>query len=165
MKSGRPTFLSIAITFVLAAVFYFVAYAWLSKRQTGKGPWHVVFTNDFAGTPEIIITQTNLGISNVCVRFLEEKLNATQHIGVVEFTKPETAVPFGTRVFDDLMFLPGTVTLDCFGHEVELLPRVLVLNRKTVPWQSNSTNTLAPSTKLPPEARQPAKKSKSRFGK
>ena len=158
MKSGRPTIISIAITFVLAAVFYFVAYEWLSKRQTGKGPWHVVFTNDVAGTPEIIITQTNLGLSNVCVRFLEEKLNATQHVGVVNFVKPEMAVPFGTRVFDDLMFLPGTVTLDCFGHEVELLPRVLVLNRKTVPWQSNTTNALSAAEKLPAETRKPRKK-------
>lgn len=165
MKSRGPRFLSIAITFVIAGVFYFFAYSWLSKRQTSKGPWSVVFTNDVSGTPEIIITQTNLGISDVHVRFMEEKLNATQHVGAVEFTKPEMGVPFGVRVFDDLMFLPGTVTLDCFGHEVELLPRVLVLNRHEVPWKSGSTNALAPSAKLPPEARQPAKKSKSPLGK
>jgi hypothetical protein len=61
------------------------------------------------------------------------------------------------------MFLPGTVTLDCFGHEVELLPRVLVLNRRQVPWKSHTTNELDASAKLPPEARQPAKK--ARFGR
>lgn len=157
MKSARVTFLSIALTFVAATIFYFAAYTWLTRKQTGKGPWEVTFTNDVAGVPELIIRQANLGVSNVHVRLLGEKLSKTQQTATVEFLKPQQAVPFGQLLYDDLMFLPGTVTLDVFGHEVELLPRVLVLNRKPVPWASNSTNDLAPSAKLPAEARKQIK--------
>jgi hypothetical protein len=163
VKSGRPTALSIGITLAAVLVFYFVAYSWLSKRQVNKGPWQVLFTNDVSGTPELVIDQPSLSISNVRVRFPGETLSSTQGTGFVEFRKPEMKPPFGARIFDDLMFLPGTITLDCFGHEVELLPRVLVLNRQEVPWKSNSTNSLAASAKLPPEARKPAKK--PRFGR
>jgi hypothetical protein len=152
MKSARPTFISIAITFVIALIFYFVAYTWLTGKQTGKGPWQAVFTNGVAG-PELIVAQPQLGISNVHIRFQGETLAATQKMGTVEFTKPKQSVPFGDVIYDDLMFMPGAITLDCFGHEVELLPRVLVLNRKEIAWQSNSTNSLAPSEKLPPETR------------
>ena len=157
MKSGPLPLRSIVVTFVLALAFYIIAYSWLSKRQTGKGPWQVTFTNDVAGTPEIIVNQLALGISNVIVRLSDEKLAPTNSVGTVSFVRPNLAVPFGTLLFDDLMFLPGTVTLDLFGHEVELLPRVLVLNRKEVPWQSSAVHSLATTDKLPAEVRSKTK--------
>ena len=153
MKSSPIPLKSIAVTFVLALVFYVIAYSWLSKRQTGKGPWQVTFTKDLGGTPEIVVNQPALGISNVTVRFQEEKLAPTNSVGTVAFTKPNLPVPFGALLFDDLMFLPGTITLDLFGHEVELLRRVLVLNRREVTWQSDAVYSLAPTNKLPAEVR------------
>lgn len=156
-NSARPTALSITITFVAALVFYFIAYRWLTAKQTAQGPWQVLFTNDTAGVPELIIQQTNRGLSNVHVRFAAETLAATQQAAFVEFAKPQTPVPFGAVIYDDLMFLPGTVTLDCFGHEIELLPRTLVLNRKAVGWTNNSVHVLDPAMKLPPEERKKVK--------
>ena len=138
-------------------MFYFITYNWLSKKQTARGPWHVAFTNDTAGVPELVIAQPSLGILNVHVRFISESLSATQHAGVVEFAKPKTATPFGQVIYDDLMFMPGTVTLDCFGHEVEMLPRTLSLDRKPVAWTNNSTNDLTAAMKLPPEERKKVK--------
>ena len=38
--------------------------------------------------------------------------------------------------------LPGTVTLEFAGHEVELLPRTLYLNRRPHPWQSEGRTLL-----------------------
>jgi len=55
-------------------------------------------------------------------------------------------VPFGTCVFMDTTFLPGTVTLRLYGHEIELLPRVLVIDQQEHPWISDSTITLHPAT-------------------
>lgn len=156
-KSARPTFLSITLTFGAALVFYFIAYAWLTKRQTSSGPWQVLFTTNAAGTPELVIQQPHRGISNVHVRFAGETLAATQKTGQVEFKQPKTTVPFGELIYDDLMFLPGTVTLDCFGHELELLPRTLVLNRKPIAWASNTTNELTSAMKLSPAERRKVK--------
>jgi hypothetical protein len=148
MKPARSTYLSITITFVVALIFYLVAYNWLTRRQTAKGPWQVVFTNTTAGVPELIISQARLGITNTHLHFAGETLS-TQAVGEVVFDKPQKPVPFGELLYDDLMFMPGIITLDCFGHEVELSPRVLVLNRKTSPWKSHSTNVLVADAKLP----------------
>jgi hypothetical protein len=45
----------------------------------------------------------------------------------------------------DTTFLPGTVTLQVFNHEIELLPRVLVIDGQEHPWLSESTITLHPA--------------------
>jgi hypothetical protein len=52
----------------------------------------------------------------------------------------------------DTTFLPGTVALELFNHEVELLPRVLVIDRQEHPWLSESTITLHPA---PPKGSAP----------
>jgi hypothetical protein len=54
-------------------------------------------------------------------------------------------VPFGRCMFMDTTFLPGTVALELFNHEVELLPRVLVIDRQEHPWLSEVTITLHPA--------------------
>ena len=56
------------------------------------------------------------------------------------------AMPFGRLFHADLTYLPGVVTFDLFAndsnathqgrrHEVELLPRGLVVNRTEYPWR------------------------------
>ena len=45
----------------------------------------------------------------------------------------------GEIVFQDSTFLPGTLTLKLFGHMVEFLPRVMIIDRREVPWASNAT--------------------------
>jgi len=32
------------------------------------------------------------------------------------------------------MFLPGVVTMNLLGHEIELMPRTLVIDKKEIPW-------------------------------
>jgi hypothetical protein len=59
-------------------------------------------------------------------------------------------------IYEDLTFLPGVVTFDLLGHEVELLPRALVVNKKLVEWQSGMTVDLWPTNK-PAEPPQPPK--------
>ena len=67
------------------------------------------------------------------------------------------ALPFGQCVFVDSTFLPGTLTFEVFGHEIELLPRVLIIDREEHTWQSNSIITLAPRPRLlsPAQATEP----------
>lgn len=67
------------------------------------------------------------------------------------FAKPQPVpydVPFGKCVFMDATFLPGTITFELFGHEIELLPRALIIDRQEHRWQPNATIPLphAPST-------------------
>jgi hypothetical protein len=41
-------------------------------------------------------------------------------------------------IFQDPTFLPGTVTMRLFGHQIELLPRVLTIDREEYPWHSTN---------------------------
>ena len=45
-------------------------------------------------------------------------------------------MPFGECIYQDLMFLPGVVTMNLLGHEIELMPRTLVVDKKEVPWNT-----------------------------
>jgi hypothetical protein len=152
MNSRVISWKSVVITFIVVTVFYAVAYSWLSRRQTGKGPWQVTFTTNAAGTPRIVIEQPVLGISNVIVQFEGEQLSPTNHTGAVRFATPRKSTPFGYVAYDDLMFQPGIVALDCFGHVVEMAPVSLGLNGKRVGW-TNQTHSLISTDKLSAEAR------------
>jgi hypothetical protein len=46
-------------------------------------------------------------------------------------------VPFGKCVFMDTTFLPGTLAFELFGHEIQLIPRVLTIDKQEQPWRSN----------------------------
>jgi hypothetical protein len=54
-------------------------------------------------------------------------------------------------VFQDTTFLPGTVVIQTFGHEIQLLPRVLTLDRAEHPWRPGEviflTNQPSPATR------------------
>ncbi len=153
MKSPAATWKSIALTFVGAVIFYALAWSWLNKRQTGKGPWKANFSTNSTGVPQMIIAQPSLGISNVTLRFEGEILPATNRTGLVAFSNPRTPTPFGRVIYDDLMFQPGSVAVDCFGHVVEMIPSALILNSVSNGWRNDSIYSLFPTNKLSPEVR------------
>lgn len=145
-----PTWRIFAIPGVLALVGYVAIYSLDSRLRTTKGPWEVTFRRDSTGTPTLEIHQPRLGISNVTVRLVGETTSANLETPVrVRFETPLTPVPFGTTAFDDLMYLPGTVVLHCFGHEIQMLPRGLFLNRKEHSWSGSLHFDAQPNDKLP----------------
>jgi hypothetical protein len=148
MKSRTLSWKSVVLTFVIAVAFYIVAYTWLSRRQTGKGPWQVNFTTNSAGIPQLTIAQAALGLSNIVVQFPGEQLTPSNRVGTVAFAKPRMPTPFGVVVYDDLMFQPGVVALDCFGHIVEMVPRALGVNSVAYGWTNHTTYVLSPTNKL-----------------
>ena len=157
MKQRVTTWKSVAATFVAAGIFYALAYSFMMNRQRGKGPWQVNFTTNSAGVAQLVIAQPSLGISNVTVQFAGEKLAATNGTGRVAFDRPRQSTPFGYVAYDDLMFQPGAVALDCFGHVVEMIPRALGLNGVRFGWTNNATYLLSPTNKLSAEARKKLK--------
>ncbi len=140
----------IAGALTLAVVIYVVGFSLDQHLRTRRGPWRVTFTTDPSGAPAIVVNQSAFGISNLKIIFHGEA--GTNAAGTVTFDVPERPVPFGSVKFEDLTYLPGTVTLDFFGHEIELIPRTLFINRQEHAWQSNMTIALSPGDKrsLPP---------------
>jgi hypothetical protein len=133
------------LAFLLALAGYIVFYQGIEHRRTRNGPWRVTFTTGSNDVPTIVIDQPRLAITNVQIRFAGETVLATNGLATLVFGQPRAVpyeVPFGQCFFMDTTFLPGTVTLQLFGHEIELLPRVLVVDRQEHPWRPATTISL-----------------------
>jgi hypothetical protein len=146
------------LAFMLALAGYIVCYQAIEHRRTRNGPWRVTFTRTAAGAPMILIDQPKLGITNVQLSFAAEPLPATNRPVTLVFDQPRPvpyAVPLGKCIFMDTTFLPGTITFQLFGHEIELLPRVLVLDRQEHPWASAASITLPPPAQASPAQAKP----------
>jgi hypothetical protein len=129
------------LAFLIALAVYFVAYTFIEHRRNRKGPWQVTFTNGPAGAPGIVINQPTLQITDVEITFPGNSAAATNGSSTLIFSQPRQVpyeVPFGRCIFMDTTFLPGTLTFQFFGHEIELLPRVLIIDHQEHPWHSES---------------------------
>lgn len=132
-----------AIGFGLALIIYLVSFAIIQHFRTRNGPWEVTFQTDAQGAPQIEVNQRQLQIRNVRFVFPDERLATTNLLQTLVFDSPITNAPFGRIVYLDTTFLPGSIVFGLFGHEIQLLPRILQLDRRETPWQSGVTHTLS----------------------
>jgi hypothetical protein len=142
--------------FVFSMFAYVTFFAGCEIYRRHRGPWEVQFGSDPDGTPMVTVAQRFLQLTNVTLRFPGERavtpLREDQRL--IRYDRPNTnATPFGPVIFQDATFLPGTVTFDLFGHEVELLPRTLIIDRHEHPWITGTNVVVSAATKLPPEQR------------
>lgn len=152
----------LAVGFLLALTVYITFFSCDQRLRHRKGPWEVSFHTNSAGYAAITVNQRSMNLSNVQIVFTGESI--TNAGGNIAFDKPQQPVPFGKVKFEDLTYLPGSVAFDFFGHEVELLPRTLYLNKKEVPWRPGAVHELKPSEKLPADASvDPRKKKRGPF--
>lgn len=150
MRSGfSPR--SVALVFVVVAVLYFASFAGIEHLRHRKGPWEAAFGFTTNGEPSLTVAQARRGLADVRLVFHGE--HTTNAAGTVRFDTVLRPVPFGRVIYEDLTFLPGVVTFDLFGHEIELLPRALIVNRRAVPWHNGMTVDLWPTNKpaVPPQ--------------
>ena len=130
--------------FVIALVLYVSFYRAIENRRTRNGPWQVTFTNAL-GAPALLINEPMLAISNVTIRFPGRPASPTNSFIVFDPPQPVPFdVPFGQCIFMDTTFQPGTVVFSNFNHEIQLLPRVLTIDKQERPWQSGTTIDLNP---------------------
>jgi len=138
----------VAVTFVIALAVYVVGYRGIEHGRTRQGPWKVVFTNTVSGAPAIRIDQPNVNITNVLIAFPGQAIPTAGGGGSIDFGQPRPVpweVPFGQCVFMDTTWLPGTLVFQLFGHEIQLLPRVLTIDKSERPWRSDETLVLRPA--------------------
>lgn len=138
------------IGFVFALVLYFLSFSIIQYRRTFRGPWQVDFLSDGSGTPGLLVTHAKLKISER-ILFYDQKLSQSNSVHSFVFDNPsKTNAPFGEIVFQDLTFLPGTVTLNMFGHEVEFLPRVLIIDKQEYAWKTGEVVSVTGLGKFKP---------------
>ncbi|HEY9175149.1 MAG TPA: hypothetical protein VI136_22915 [Verrucomicrobiae bacterium] len=124
----------------LAVVAYGVCFGFIQYRRTANGPWQVTFTGE-TGVPVLVVNQDKLGIADVRIAFPGQAAttNATQTIRFDQAKPVPFDLPFGKCVFLDPLFLPGTVALEAFGHQIQFMPRVLTIDRMERVWRSGET--------------------------
>ena len=149
--------------FGVTLLLYFVGFYGVEHLRERKGPWRVEFDAAATGGPTAIIHHRSLGIEGFRIVF-EGASSGGLKSGVVVFdnpklnarsmdTAPESSqelkqrsfvVPFGECIYQDLMFLPGVVTMNLLGHEIELMPRTLVIDKKEIPWSTPASEIAVP---------------------
>jgi hypothetical protein len=135
------------LAFLLAVSCYALFYRAIEHRRERKGPWEVTFTSNSNGVPLVAINQPRLAITNAQISFPEQPEPPANTFKTLIFGQAQQVpfdVPFGKCVFMDTTFLPGTLTFELYGHEIELLPRVLIIDHQEHPWLSESSITLHP---------------------
>ncbi len=123
----------LAIAFAVALALYAAGFSWIEHRRVVKGPWEVVFAADAAGQPSLSIAQPTFHISEKLF-FPGGNAGRTNFSQEVRFTELHTNLPFGEFLFQDALYLPGDLTMRVCGHQIEMLPRTLIVDRVERPW-------------------------------
>ena len=152
--------------FAFTLLLYFAGFYGMEHLRDRKGPWQVSFDAAATGGPTMTIRQPALGIDGFRLVFEGADTNGLTS-GEMAFDDPGRnkqpmdrtpessqelkqrafSVPFGECLYQDLMFLPGVVTMNLLGYEIELMPRTLVIDKKEFPWITPAGRvTVQPST-------------------
>jgi hypothetical protein len=140
----------LAIPFGLAVIIYVIFYVGIEHRRNRKGPWQVTFTNDVSGAASLVINQPALAITNLQITFPGETRRTNVSLAFRQAHEVPYGMPYGQCVFMDTTFLPGTIVLDLFGHEIQLIPRALTIDQKEIPWASGKTLVVSSTNSPPP---------------
>ena len=116
----------------------------------------MTFQAESNGIPVLVVSQPALGIKAWKLRFPDEKVPAdfTAYHDLL-FNEPMKKLPLGTWVFDDLMYLPGTVVINLFDHGIQLLPKAATIDGKQMAWQPELTLDLRSTNKFPFKPQKP----------
>jgi hypothetical protein len=149
MKSASPA-RHFALAFAFALILYIIMYNFIEHRRTRNGPWQVDFTATPKSAPTLTINQPRLNLADFRIVFTNETSADTNVVLIFRQPKPiPYPVPFGICLFEDLTFQPGTVVFNLYGHEIQLIPRILTIDTREYPWHSGDTITLTNRGILP----------------
>jgi hypothetical protein len=156
LKTPRTFWKQVLLVFAVVAVGYFLVFSWIEQRRHRLGPWQVTFATD-GGTPTLRIAQSALQLTDVTVRFTGAASPALtpQTIRFEPGRPVPFDLPFGRCVFQDALFLPGTVACQIFGHEIQLMPRKLTIDGVERAWHSGDVIELSAHLEGPASPRQP----------
>jgi hypothetical protein len=130
----------VLLVFAVVCVGYFSLFSLIERSRGRKGPWEITFTSDTNGAPMFVVDQEYLGIRGKRVVFQGQKAtNPTVRLSFKEARQFPFAAPVGQCVFLDTSVLPGTVTLRAYGHEIELIPRTLIVDHEEYSWRSQDS--------------------------
>ncbi len=128
---------AILLVGLVSVIGYFPLFHWIERQRTIKGPWTVDFA-DAGGKASLVINQPKLGITNITlvVPSITAGTNGGRRIEFSVASPVPYQIPYGRCVFQDTIFLPGTIVVEIGGHEIQLLPRVLTIDKQERAWRN-----------------------------
>lgn len=143
------------MVFVGTLFAYVTVYGACTAMKRKGGPWALTFTMT-NGTPTLFIEHSLRLAQPVTIQFPGEKPERDDLPILAVFNVPITnRMPFGAVLHVDTSTLPGVVTLNCFGHPVEIFPRALSVDFHELPWIAGTNIVLTVDTKPPAERLKP----------
>lgn len=145
----KKKYLPVVYLFLATLVTYVLLWKGMDHLRNHNGPWIVHFASTPDNKATLTINNHKKGVTNAVITISgipETPLTDT----TVEFDDVSKEVPFGKFIYHDLMFLPGVVALHVHGHEIQLVPRTLFINKEEVPWSPAPNIELIASTNAPP---------------
>jgi hypothetical protein len=140
--------------FIATLFLYITIYGGCEAYRSRGGPWNITFDVLPGGTPQLRIEHPRiLPGGPVKIDFPGEVApRVTNGPITYVYRRPNTnSTPFGPVIFVDTTTLPGNVTLNAFGHVVEMVPRTLFVNLHEVPWSSGTNMVLNRSDRPDPQ--------------
>ena len=138
----------------VSLIGYIAVFSWMENNRRKDGPWEITF-KQVDNSPALLVSHTKLGLTNITIIFpgVAATTNTSTTLRFEHGRVAPFDLPFGKCVFLDTLYLPGTVTMDAFGHLIQILPRTLTIDRVERSWLSGEkillTNrppaTLAPN--------------------
>ena len=125
------------VAFLLALAFYVAAFSWIEHLRVVRGPWEIAFFSDASGRPSLQISQPKLRISEKLI-FPDDQVERPNLSRWIKLSGPATNLPFGEILMQDPLYLPGSVTMRLFGHQIEVLPRTLIIDQSERAWQTGA---------------------------
>jgi hypothetical protein len=123
---------------LITLIVYIAVFSVVENRRRKNGPWELTFSQT-DNAPALAINHPKLGLSNITIVFPEAAV-PTNLPQTIRFQHgqiaPAMELPFGKCLFLDTLYLPGTVTCEMFGHEIQILPRTMTIDRVEHPWSS-----------------------------
>lgn len=134
----------------LTLVVYVAGFWWIEHINHRHGPWEIRFKTDAEGHLSLTVDQPALGISNVTVSVADKALTNRNFSATVRFHDVTNTAPVGELIYFDTRTLPGVLTFNLLGHEVEFMPRTMTVDLEEVAWASGTNIVLTGEGKYVP---------------
>jgi hypothetical protein len=133
---------------VITLIVYVVVFSWVENNRRKHGPWEITFT-EVDNSPALLVNHAQLGLANITIIFsgVPVTTNSPQTIRFEHGRVAPFDLPFGKCVFLDTLFLPGSVTVEVFDHQIQVFPRTMMIDHAEHAWLPGEKILL---TNLPP---------------
>ena len=125
--------MKLIIILLITLLVVIAAFIFIIKPIRERSPWNIKFEIS-DGIPSIYISNNTPMVPATKIIFSNEKINRDLSENIAFEKHNINKIPFGEITFTDVTLFPGRITLKLFNHEIDILPRALIIDKKEYKW-------------------------------